>query len=278
MTDKRNKKGRKVDYIFVVLTYRVEKDLNEFLLSINSVIQKSYKVIIVNSFYDEVSKKNIENIAKLNNCDFINVENKGYSYGNNMGIDFAQKHYDYDFLIVSNPDILIKKFDINNKKCTELGIYGAKIITLNGKNQNPFRPVYFEFGEWVTYIGYKYDLRLLIWFNVIINKVLRTIFYIGNKKNLKKVYSVHGSFVIFTKGVIDKLAPIYYEEMFLFCEEDYLAYRMRNEKVPIYYMKDIEVLHKEDGSVGISNVSIWEKSKESYIKYYEKKRELRKGK
>lgn len=48
-------------------------------------------------------------IAKKLGCSFINVENKGYGFGNNRGIEYANKYFDYEFLIVSDPNIIIKK-------------------------------------------------------------------------------------------------------------------------------------------------------------------------
>lgn len=46
----------------------------------------------------------------------MNVENKGYSYGNNRGIEYCHNNYEYDYIIISNPDIIIKKFDFKVKK------------------------------------------------------------------------------------------------------------------------------------------------------------------
>ena len=83
--------------IFVVLTYRNTDDLEDFLKSVERFV-KSYKVIIINSYYDDSSKFKFADIAKQYNCDFINVPNKGYSVGNNYGIKYAQKPSAYDLI------------------------------------------------------------------------------------------------------------------------------------------------------------------------------------
>ena len=65
-------------YIFVILVYRNTGDLVECLESIKAKVS-SYKSIVVNAYYDEASKLEVERIASIYQCDFINIENKGYS-------------------------------------------------------------------------------------------------------------------------------------------------------------------------------------------------------
>ena len=96
----------KFDFVFVVLTYRNTKDLSSFF--INNTITDS-KVIVVNSFYDESTEVEFQKISNENMADFINVENLGYGNGNNTGIEFAINNYEFKFLIISNPDVLIIK-------------------------------------------------------------------------------------------------------------------------------------------------------------------------
>lgn len=257
---------KKYDVIFVVLTYKAYQDLNEFCLSLNG-FKFTYKIIVIDAFFSEELSNKIKEISNKNNCIYLQIENKGYSYGNNYGIDYAVKNFDYKYIIVSNPDIVLKKFDINLLD-SSAAIQGPKIITKNKKNQNPFRSHSFSFGEYVSYIGFKKNIKLFVWFNIIINKLLRYI-YLINCCHSQKVYALHGSFLIFNKKTIEKYNPIFENKMFLFAEEDYLAYRMKKNKETIIYNEAIEVFHKEDGSVGISNINVNGITKDSYIYYYE---------
>ena len=99
-------------YIFVVLTYRNTEDIIDLLDSMKRQVE-DYKVVVVNSFYDEETATIIESIAKKYDAVFINVENKGYSYGNNRGIEYALKNYAFEWLVIANPDTVIKKFDFS---------------------------------------------------------------------------------------------------------------------------------------------------------------------
>lgn len=100
--------------IFVVVVYRNTLDIIDFLKSVNDKVI-DYKVIIVNNYFDNETKEQFEQIAKENNCDFINCENRGYGAGNNTGIRYAMKNYDFDFLTISNPDIIIQSFPMDVK-------------------------------------------------------------------------------------------------------------------------------------------------------------------
>lgn len=77
-------------FLFVVLVYRNSADLYDFIISVKQNFT-NYKIVVVNSYYDNESLKVIEDIAISNDCEFINVANKGYSYGNNLGIGYAKK-------------------------------------------------------------------------------------------------------------------------------------------------------------------------------------------
>lgn len=268
------KKKEKVSYIFVVLTYRNSTDLQEFIDSIKEQVQDDYQIIIVNSYYDDASKDLIKNIAEKNSCVFLDIENKGYSYGNNYGIQYALQNYEFDFLIVSNPDIIIKHFDANQLK-KEMSAYGPVIRTKNGKMQNPYRKSYSPIGEFLTYWGHRIGISKLKYLYIVFNKIERELFlktFMKSKQQKKKVYALHGSFQIFTSDLIKKYSPIFNNNMFLFCEEDWLSYRLRKEKVPMYMIKAVEVLHQEDGSFSQSkNIKTAKEIQKSYMIYYREK-------
>lgn len=257
------------DVVFIVLTYRSSKDIEGFC---QSVLERDLnaRIVVVDAFYSKECSERIKNIARRYEADYLSVENNGYSFGNNRGIEYAVNHYSFDFLIVSNPDIEIVKMELNGIR-GEPAVFGVNIVTTDGRRQNPFRVRYSKMGEFLNYIGYKFNVRLPVLVYSAFNKLSRTHFLTkaktGNKK-LYPVYSVHGAFVIFAREIIKDNFPIYNEKMFLFGEEDYLAYMMKKKGVPVYYTERIEARHKEDGSVGISNVNTFQVSRKSYMEYY----------
>lgn len=254
--------------VFVVLTYRNTGDLEDFIERTKTCV-KNYQIIIVNSYYDEESSVAFRRISECNNCDFIEVENRGYSYGNNVGIAFARDNYEFDYLIVSNADILIEKFDTTVLDSLPRGIYGGKITNLKGKAQNPMIVKENSLAERLIYEGFKKEISLLLYMGIALNKLGREIFLARPRHNANTVYQLHGSFLIFHHTVIKKWDKVFDENLFLFAEESCLAKRAKKESVLMNYIPQIEVLHKEDGSMIFLGKKVNERLKEANIYFYE---------
>jgi GT2 family glycosyltransferase len=234
-------------YVVVILVYRNFLDLQtiipNILLQINNV-----KIIIVNSFYDEESLNKIKNISKKFDCDFLNVKNKGYGYGNNKGINFSIAKYNFDFLIVSNPDIILRKFDNNLSDINQ--VYAPNIINLQGKKLNPMLVSKDKFAYFFEFYGYKYHIFPLIYFGILIHKIKR-IFFLLFKKS-KPIFAPHGCFIVFGRNVLNKRI-LFDENIFLYGEEVVLAYKLFYNNILVNYNSNIDVIHKENGSLSFSN-------------------------
>lgn len=259
--------------IFCVLTYKNSKDLEEFLKSSKKINEENIKVVVVNSFFDEITSKKIQNISKKYSCDFLEVENKGYGFGNNRGVEYINKKYKYKYLIISNPDIEILEFDINDliQKKNEEIIIAPKIINKKNRNQNPMNRKYSFFSEYLIYKSYLKNNKSYCILGILLTKIFRFLGII--KSYFKKedlIYCCHGSFIIFTKAAVDKLSIIFDEKIFLYGEEGDLAQNCRKKHIKIIYNSNIKVLHKEDGSVGISNLNLNKVMKKSQLYYYKK--------
>lgn len=265
---------RKYQIIFVVLVYKNTEDIVEFIKSVEKNV-KDTRIVIVDAFYSKDVSKIIDKISKKYDTDVIHIENNGYGYGNNRGIEYVNNNYEYSKLIIANPDTIIKKLDYNILRKIRHGILGPKIVTKNGKNQNPYWFADNKLGEAMIYFGCKKNIKVLRYMAYIINKIIREIYIFIFKcigKDKGKVFAVHGAFVIFTKSAIEKLMPLYDENMFLFAEEAYLAHKAEELGINTYYTEDIEVVHKEDGSIACSNINEEKIYKDSIIYYYEKLR------
>ena len=70
------------------------------------------------------------------------------------------------------------------------------------------------------------------------------------RKEFYRIYSCHGSFIIFTKKAVERLYPFFDDRMFLYNEELFLAENCRLKDVPIYYCPKIDILHLEGASTG----------------------------
>ncbi len=261
----------KAKFVFVILVYRNYDDLLECIESIKEKVN-DYQIIVVNAFYDDESKAVIEKIANDNGCHFINIPNKGYSYGNNRGIEHAQKNIDYEYIVVSNPDIIIKNFDEdildNNQK---FSIIAPMIIARNGKKQNPISAKRNKLKEKMEYKAFTKGKKITFYFAILLGKLGRyfSLFKHLNKNKPYQIYAAHGSFVIFRKSAIETLWPVYDENMFLFGEEGVLAFRAKQKGVITGQFNKIVINHKEDGSMKLSDLHLDNEVAKATIYYYE---------
>jgi len=257
-----------VKYVFVVLAFRTGRDIPAFVQSVASKFD-SYRIVVVNSFFSQQSLEEIAEIAKENDCDFIPIENKGYGYGNNVGIKYAQEHYDYEYLIVANADIEIQKADLS---CLDPDVVNAPLIrTMTGKKQNPYWACRNKLGEWLIFRGFKNHSRLCLIMGQGMNKVIRELMmfcFLHSKRQRSRVYAAHGSFLIFPKTILERISPVFDENMFLYYEEAFLARKLRQMGIGIVLQKGISILHFEDGSTKGSNLDLSPYARESFLYYY----------
>lgn len=253
------------DIVFVVLVYRNTNDLVDFFKSLNVL---NCKVIVVNSFFDEASDLEFKKIAERNGADFISVPNKGYGAGNNRGCEHALKYYEFKYLIISNADITIRNMNI--EEINPNVITAPEIITRTGKRQNPAKPYDNPFAEWLIYKSFTGNKPKLLWLSLAMTKILREWFYLTHRLfGCKKIYEVHGANIIFPYHIVKVLTPIFNEDMFLFAEEDHLARLAKKFGFSKEYNTKVIIDHKEDGSVGLGNVSQLQYVKKSFVTYYE---------
>lgn len=258
----------KYDFVFVVLVYRNTQDLKDFFCSLKI---PNTKVVVVNSFFDEETEKEFKQIAESNNADFLSVPNRGYGAGNNSGVEFVLQRYDFKYLVISNADIIIQNMSVKVLDICQAGIYAPSIHTLSGKQQNPHMPYHIKLIDRLKYNFFLHDNWRMIILFCAINKVFRILFLsITRHFNGGKIYSAHGSFVILPKSVLQKLAPLYDEDVFLFTEEENLALNARAHGVCSYFIPEIKITHKEDGSTAMISDRQRDLTRDSFVKFYQK--------
>lgn len=263
-------KNHVYDDIFVVLTYKNTQDILKFLNSLLTVVKTKYHVIIVNSYYDEKTKRIFENIAQKNKYDFISVENKGYGFGNNIGIKYAIDNYQFKRIIIANPDIIIKKFDHKFLDQAIAGVYGGAITTKTGKIQNPLRAKDMYLTNNTAYFLTAKKNIIMFYLSIFISKIQRLkIYYFG--KDPARVFAVHGSFFILYKEILEDIEKVFDENIFMFTEEIDIANFFKLKGIPVFFTKHVEVIHEEDGDINMSSINtnhiLAESSKYVYNKW-----------
>lgn len=69
------------DFVFIVLVYKNTLDLEEFFLSLNLL---NTKVIVVDSFYDEVTSMAFENIALKYSASYLQTAKQIVPFSKNI--------------------------------------------------------------------------------------------------------------------------------------------------------------------------------------------------
>jgi len=252
------------DIVFVVLVYRNIDVLRDFFTSLK--LPYTYKVIVVNSYFDEATEKECQQVAEENNAVFISVPNNGYSSGNNSGCDYAIEHYGYKYLIVSNSDIIINDISYLSETSYDTAVIAPETKMLNGHKQNPnipFRNVVYMI---LTRLAYKYEKpglkKMALIFNRFCRELMLLYISIARQDNVR-IFSPHGSFIVFTKRASQILQPIFNDKMFLYNEETYLGYKCKKIGVPVYYSLKLKITHLEGASSTESSNS-WKNKKASF--------------
>ena len=222
------------DFVYVVLVYRNTLDLEQFFIHQTT---PNSKVIVVNSFFDEMTERKFRKIALLNDADFISLPNRGYGFGNNRGCEFALKKYDFKYLIVSNADIEVVDFNIEMLNGCDSKIVAPQLVNKKGHNQNPANP-YASSKLYLRLMKYAFEhnnRRFLYVFAAVsrFRKICFNLIYFFFKHNT--IFAPHGAFTIISHSALLKLYPIYNEDIFLFCEEPHLGNLARVNQISIVY-------------------------------------------
>src|SRR5574344_392703 len=246
---------------FIILNYKSTKDTVECINSIKKLNHDcNIKIIVVDNA--SLNSKEIKQIKPMIDDLILLDKNLGFAKGNNEGCKLAINKYNPDFLCVVNSDIIInqKNFIKNIYKIYdkyEFDVLGPKILPLESDSKNPFNA--YENIEQVEN-KIKYTKKLItIYKNPLLRFLLKI--YINFKaifkaKNIKENYNedvigkpLHGCALIFSKKYYKKYNDVFYNETFLFHEEEFLYFRCKHDNLTFVYSPDIELIHKEGQSL-----------------------------
>jgi len=252
------------ELVFVVLVYRNIDVLRQFFSTLT--LSCGYRVIVVNSFFNQETEDACRALSDEYDADFISVPNKGFGAGNNRGCSYVMDHYRYRFLILSNSDVIIRDISCLMQMEEQMAVYAADVRMENGHRQNPHLP--FKVGLYLKLLDLSYKWKSNVLMNVAFafNRVLRELVLVWTKMNggrIIRIFSAHGSFIVMTYQASQVLNPIFHEGMFLYNEELYLAHRCRMLRIPVYYVPRLKIIHME-GASSTKQSNAWKNHEESY--------------
>lgn len=251
-------------FSFIILHYKNIEETIECLTKLQSLFQdKCHMVIVDNNTLSKSEEKLIQKFTK----DILKLDkNYGFAKANNKGIAYARKKYKSKYYIVMNNDVYIADANFLNiiekdYKKYSFDMMGPYISSPSKESVNPF-PVIKDIDSLNKEIS-RCQKLIKIYSNPIMYFLLQGVLKIkhairkpniptnGDEILLKS--PLHGCCIIFSDNYLKKYKYPFYNETFLFHEEEFLYQRVINDKLVSLYDPELKVFHKEGSSINKSN-------------------------
>lgn len=247
-------------FSFVILHYKTINDTLECLESIKKIkTKRKVSIIIVDN--NSLTKDDKKILNKYTKDIILLEENIGFAKANNIGASYAKEHYNPDFIAVINNDTIIEQEDFidliyNVDKEYHFDMLGPKILPEETESVNPF-PVLktldavkkrIIYTEKLIKIYSSSFLNSLLTFYIKTKRIFKKPIKNGNSKIIEIDVALHGCAIIFSKKYYSKFEHVFYNETFLFHEEEFLYQRVKKNNLISIYHPNIEIIHKEGQS------------------------------
>lgn len=212
---------------------------------------KTYKIINKIVVVDNLSTDNsYEKLSKLTNDKIVLIQsekNGGYGAGNNFGIRYLVNNSDANFILLSNPDVIIEESAIEKtyeflKNHCEYGL--AAPFMCNPRGEKQYNSA-FRIPKRMQYI---------FSFGLLFSKIFHVSFY----KNLDKVKEKYidvdglsGSCFMMNKNIMYQYG-MFDENVFLYCEEIILSFKMKKANYKIALLPNESFIHNHSVSISKS--------------------------
>jgi len=192
-------------------------------------------------------------------------KNGGYDYGNNFGIKYLDnKNEEYDYYIISNPDIEVSNESIKHcldviDKDENIGVIAPRMFN---KENKPIRRSSWKIRTFGLDVIHSTRVLELLFYKILRNGEYSNKEY---EKELLEVEAISGAFFII-RGKVLKEIDLLDENVFLFYEEDILAHKLKEKKYKTISLNSEKFIHYESQTIGKT------------LNYYRKMKQLFKSK
>lgn len=230
----------------IVLNYNNWFDTIECLESLKKLNYNNFKVILIdnNSTDDSFSKLNEylgndKTIKELNLTFIRSTSNRGYAYGNNIGLKIALNDENFKYAWVLNNDTIVGKnslkylvdyYSLQRSNGTKLGLLGSKLIFYYTSNI-----IQCVGGKYRGFFGFPKQIGL--------GKNVDDI----NNVNEDKIDYVSGAAVFVSEDFL-RVVGLMSEDYFLYFEELDWAMRGKRLNYTLGYCNLSHVYHKDGAS------------------------------
>lgn len=248
-------------FSFIILHYKNIEETLECLQNIkNTFDPKKYNIVIVDN--GTLKKEEVTLIKGFTQHVILLEKNVGFAKANNIGCKYAIEQFKPDYLIVINNDVFITQpefFKIiqDTYKKYQFDLLGPWIDSPTKESCNPFPVIYGKekIEKRISY--YKKLIRIydspfqyaLLKGYISLKKIIKKTNRIENGTTLQKQVALHGCALIFSKKYYSKYETVFYDETFLFHEEEFLYHRICKDNLISIYNPKLKVFHKEGSSL-----------------------------
>ena len=270
---------------FVILNYKTWQESVACVESIQGLNRKEHVDIILvdNGSANESVDKLREIFKSVDNVTILSAgKNLGFAKGNNLGITYAKEHFDPDFIVAANSDILFEQPDFCEKieeiyEKIPFGVLGGDI--LDATRTQHLNPVAEKRNYTIPYmrkqmlVSYVKALSFRLIKALHLKKKVMERYGVSTdetgkdvndgSKNLttrevdgrsiaaadcvgsdKEDVLLHGCCMIFSKDYLEQLGG-FWPDTFLYAEEEIVYYLAKKKGLKVLYSPQIGCIHKE---------------------------------
>jgi GT2 family glycosyltransferase len=248
---------------FIILHYNCYRETRECIDSILDLKEKeNIKIVVMDNASTNDSLQKLQKQYGENSQIYLlhNEENLGFSRGNNMAYEYAKQHWNSEFVIVANNDILFPEKDFVGKirkeyENSKFGVLSPDIYHVRlGIHQSPISE------QMILPVG---SVRKTIFLNSVavslfplfyrfFRKTVQDSVYESTDLSYRKDIVPMGACLIFSRMLLEKKEKLFSPETFFYYEEYILSCWCKKNNVDIVFQPEIQVLHNH----GVSTESI----------------------
>jgi len=245
--------------LFLLINYFNDKEVVEFITTQLTRQQNiPYDIIVINNGSSNPNALTNFNLGNNSIQVITPTENLGYLNGAKFGFDFyCRANPIPDFTILCNTDIIfedelfLEKL-IHEQKNKNVEVIGPSIIsTLTHHHQNPMykERLHIKKIKQLVFVCSHYPIYVIYQLGAYLKRFTKKLSNNNEKQKSGFVYTVHGSFLIFTKYFFEKGNTLNFPS-FLYAEELFIAEQCLKNNSKIYYNSDLKIVHKEHSTSG----------------------------
>lgn len=211
----------------IILNYNSYEDTKKLTINFKKNDDINKIVIVDNNSLDNSFAELKKDFKDFKDVFIIKTdENLGYSYGNNFGAKYILNNFNVEYILISNPDVIIpNNFVKNMEKYLESD---PKLAAVSGLMLNYKKELIHSQIAWKIPTLLNYTLMNLNILNTFHNPIEYSFFdFNGNNTGLTHVECLPGSCFVIRSDILKEIG-FFDDNIFLYCEEVILGKKIKD--------------------------------------------------